>query len=167
MAVSGGGGGAGGFWPRLQVPCVVRRGVEAPQGAIPAPPGVGGADWDPGLGVRGLHVAVHRARARGSRVRGSLGKRLRDAGKAMGKECCRAGTLGGWRVRAACRAEINRRAPPTPTSRSLAGHWRLSLAREGGRVGGKASKPVQLFRARGVPGRQGALGRVQSLQHWS
>lgn len=122
--------------------------------------GLGSQTWGPRL----ARCRAPRARGGGSRVRGSLGKRLRDAGKAMGKECCRAGTLGGWRVRAACRAEINRRAPPTPTSRSLAGHWRLSLPREGGRVGGKASKPVQLFRARGVPG-QGALGRVQSLQH--
>lgn len=143
-------GGQGWLWPQLQVRCAVRRGWRRREKQSRRRLELVARNGIPGLGSQACASScTARAGIAGS---GALwGKRLQDAGKAMGKECRCAGARGGWRVREACGAEINRRAPPTPTSRSLTGHWPLRLAREGGRVSGKAGKPGQLFRGKRSP----------------
>lgn len=93
-------------------------------GAVPSNPGASGRWWL-GLGFQAWASQCAACGSRGSVVSPSRARGCRGARKAAGsgERCRRAGTWGRWLVRAAGRAEINRRAPPTPTSCSSVGHW--------------------------------------------
>lgn len=116
-------------------------------GAVRGNPGASRRRWR-GLESQAWASPCATRGGRGSGLSGTKG--CRGAGKAVGERCRRSGTRGRWLVRAAWRAEIYRRAPP-PT-RSSAGHWQLSPAREGGLSGGKAGIQDRCFQGKRSPG---------------
>lgn len=165
-ALGGSGGGRGGGIERqgrlgpqlLGHRCSAKR-AEAPCGAIPAPPGGGGADWSPRLGLR----RAPRAEVAG---RGSLGLKAAGAqGRRWGRGVAAPGRgAAGWLEPPGERKSTGGRPHPRgrrPGTGSSARRGRAASAE------GRPAYKTGVFKVKGAPGREGALYREYKVEHRS